>query len=145
YGVVRAIAQSALTAGFKLVAIMGDHGGGQDQLAQAAQSLNAQPPADGARVLYVGDLYTKTEAQFRETILAKRGLPAKELHAGIPDTSEMLYLGLGIRKEHIAEANEATGVQGTPALGSSELGKIYVDLKVENAVNQIRSFVASAK
>jgi creatinine amidohydrolase/Fe(II)-dependent formamide hydrolase-like protein len=123
---------------------MGDHGGGQNQLAQAAQSLDAQPPADGARVVYVGDLYTKTEAQFRET-LAKRGLPAKEVHAGIPDTSEMLYLGFGLRKEHIAEANEATGVQGTPTSASSELGKIYVDLKVENAVNQIRSFAASAK
>jgi creatinine amidohydrolase len=147
YGVVRAITQSALTAGFKLVTIMGDHGGGQDQLALAAQSLDTQPPADGARVLYVGDLYTKTEAQFSETILAKRGLPAKEVHAGIPDTSEMIYLGLGtwIRKEHIAAANEATGVQGTPTLASSELGKIYVDLKVENAVNQIRSFLASTK
>ena len=64
YGVVRAVAQSALTAGFKLVAIMGDHGGGQDELALAARSLDAQSRADGARVLYVGDLYTKTEAQF---------------------------------------------------------------------------------
>ena len=74
FGVVRAVAQSALTAGFKVVAIMGDHGGGQEELALVAKELDAQSRADGARVLFVGDLYAKTEAQFRE-ILAKRGLP----------------------------------------------------------------------
>src|SRR5580693_7254938 len=89
FGVVRAVGQSALTAGFKVVAIMGDHGGGQEELALAAKELDVQSRPDGARVLYVGDLYTKTEAQFRD-MLAKRGLPAKEEHAGIPDTSELL-------------------------------------------------------
>jgi creatinine amidohydrolase len=147
FGVVRAVAQSALTAGFKVVAIMGDHGGGQEELALAAKELDAQSRADGARVLYVGDLYTKTEAQFRE-ILAKRGLPDKEVHAGIPDTSELLYLeapGKWIRKDKFAAANEATGVQGSPTFASPELGKMYVDLKVENAVNQIRSLLASGR
>jgi creatinine amidohydrolase len=36
FGVVRGVGQSALTAGFKVVALMGDHGGGQDELALAA-------------------------------------------------------------------------------------------------------------
>ena len=147
FGVVRAVAQSALTAGFKVVAIMGDHGGGQEELALVAKELDAQSRADGARVLFVGDLYAKTEAQFRE-ILAKRGLPTKEEHAGIPDTSELLYLeapGKWIHKDKFAAANEATGVRGSPAFASPELGKIYLDLKVENAVNQIRSLLASGK
>jgi creatinine amidohydrolase len=147
FGVVRAVAQSALTAGFKVVAIMGDHGGGQEELALAAKELDVQSRPDGARVLYVGDLYTKTEAQFRE-ILAKRGLPAKEEHAGIPDTSELLYLetpGKWIHKDKFAAAGESTGVRGTPTLASPELGKMYLDLKVENAVSQIRSLLASGK
>jgi creatinine amidohydrolase/Fe(II)-dependent formamide hydrolase-like protein len=41
-GVVRAVAQSALSAGFKLVALMGDHGGGQEEMARVAQALDAQ-------------------------------------------------------------------------------------------------------
>src|SRR6516225_11875429 len=144
FGAVRAVAQSALTAGFKVVAIMGDHGGGQEELALAARELDAQSRGDGARVLYIGDLYTKSEAQFRE-MLAKRGLPSKEQHAGIPDTSELLYLetpGKWIRKDKLAAANETAGVRGSPAFASPELGKIYLDLKVENAVHQIRSLLA---
>jgi len=147
FGVVRAVAQSALTAGFKVVAVMGDHGGGQEELALAAKDLDAQSRADGARVLYIGDLYTKSEAQFRE-MLAKRGLPAQEVHAGIPDTSELLYLetpGKFIRKDKLAAASETTGVKGSPTFASPELGKIYLDLKVENAVRQIRSLLASGK
>src|SRR5262249_55484093 len=54
FGVVRSVAQSALTAGFKVVALMGDHGGGQDELALAAKSLAAQARAQEARVLFIG-------------------------------------------------------------------------------------------
>jgi creatinine amidohydrolase/Fe(II)-dependent formamide hydrolase-like protein len=60
FGVVRGVAQSALTAGFKVVALMGDHGGGQDELALAAKELDAQARPDGARVLFIGDLYAKS-------------------------------------------------------------------------------------
>jgi creatinine amidohydrolase len=144
FGVVRAIAQSALTAGFKLVALMGDHGGGQAELALAAKELDAQSRPEGARVFYVGDLYTKTEAEFR-AMLAARSLGANEEHAGIPDTSELLYLekpGQWIRKDQIAAANPSNGVRGSPALASAELGKLYLDMKVANAVEQIRAFQA---
>ena len=49
FGVVRGVAQSALTAGFKVVALMGDHGGGQDEMALAAQQLDAQERAAHVR------------------------------------------------------------------------------------------------
>ena len=74
FGVVRGVAQSALTAGFKVVLLMGDHGGGQEELALAAKELDAQARPDGARVLFIGDLYAKSRAQMRD-ILASRGLP----------------------------------------------------------------------
>src|SRR5206468_12895652 len=90
-GVVRAVAQSALGAGFKLVALMGDHGGGQEEMARVAQALDAQSKKSGARVVYVGDLYSKADTQFDE-LLAKRGIGSKELHAGIPDTSAVMFL-----------------------------------------------------
>jgi creatinine amidohydrolase len=142
-GVVRAVAQSALSAGFRLVALMGDHGGGQEEMARVAQALDAQGKRSGARVLHVGDLYSKADTQFDEA-MAKRGITSKELHAGIPDTSAVMFLDADkwIRKDQIAAANEAAGVQGTPALASAELGKIYLDLKTANAVSQIRAFRA---
>ena len=117
-GVVRNVAQSALAAGFKLVALMGDHGGGQEEMARVAQALSALSKGSGARVLYVGDLYSKADTQFDE-VLAKRGITSKELHAGISDTSAMMFLDADkwIRKDQIAAASEQNGVQGTPATG----------------------------
>jgi creatinine amidohydrolase len=147
FGVVRAVGQSALTAGFKVVALMGDHGGGQDELALAAKELDAQARPDGARVLFIGDLYAKSRVEMRE-ILAKRGLPTAEDHAGIPDTSSLLYLetpGQWVHKDKIALADAKSGVQGNPQFASAELGKIYLDLKVDLAVKQIRSLLANAK
>src|SRR5262245_892115 len=143
-GVVRAVAQSALSAGFKLIALMGDHGGGQEEMARVAQALDAQSRKSGARVLHVGDLYSKADAQF-DGLLAKRGISGKELHAGIPDTSAVMVLGADawIRKDRIAAANEASGVQGSPARATAELGKLYLDMKVDNAVNQIKAFPAA--
>ena len=145
-GLVRAVAQSALAAGFTLVALMGDHGGGQEEMARVAQALDAQSRKSGARVLHVGDLYSKADAQFDE-LLARRGISSKELHAGIPDTSAILFLGADawIRKDQIAAANESNGVQGSPALATAELGKLYLDMKVDSAVNQIKAFRASAR
>src|SRR5215475_5894631 len=141
FGVVRGVAQSALTAGFKVVALMGDHGGGQDELALAAKELDAQARPDGARVLFIGDLYAKSRIQMRE-ILAKHGLPTSEDHAGIPDTSSLLYLqaqpGQWVHPEKIELADAKTGVQGHPQFATAELGKIYLDLKVDLAVKQIR-------
>src|ERR1700733_12877666 len=117
FGVARGVAQSALTAGFKVVLLMGDHGGGQDELALAAKQLDAQARPDGARVLFIGDLYAKSRAQMRE-ILAKRGLPSTDDHAGIPDTSSLLYLeatpGQWVRQDKIPLADEKSGVQGHP-------------------------------
>ncbi len=146
-GVVRAVAQSALAAGFKVVALMGDHGGGQSELARAAKELDAQHRADGARVIFVGDLYAKTDAQLK-ALLAARGLPSTDAHAGIPDTSELLYLekaGQWVRQDKLAAASEATGVRGSPALATPEIGKLYLDLKVENAVKQIRALTSGTK
>src|SRR5262249_41023283 len=94
-------------------------------------------------------------------------------HAGIPDTSEMLYLGGDkgwVRKELIKTAvgdpapppgqrgrgrGEATdpnapprinnGITGDARPSSSELGKKMFDLKVDYAVRQIQGFLAGQK
>jgi hypothetical protein len=83
------------------------------------------------------------------SIIQRERAPVRvgSVHAGIPDTSEMLHLSAGfwIREDQIAAANESSGVQGSPIFASPELGKIYLDMKVANAVNQIRSFLTGSK
>jgi creatinine amidohydrolase len=142
--VVRGVAQSALSAGFKVVALMGDHGGGQAELAKVAKELDAQHRKEGVRVLYIGDLYYKSDTDLKDW-LTKHGLP-HDIHAGMWDTSPLLYLekpGQWIRKDKFAEANEANGVVGTPALATPEIGKAFLDIKVDNAVKQIKALTAA--
>ena len=93
------------------------------------------------------DLYAKSRVQMRD-ILAKRGLPTDEDHAGIPDTSSLLYLetqGQWVRKDKIALADAKNGVRGHPQHASAELGKIYLDLKVDLAVKQVRALLAASR
>ena len=82
-------------------------------------------------------------------ILAKRGLPTNEDHAGIPDTSALLALetapGQWVRKDKLSLGDAKTGVQGHPEHATAELGKIYNDMKVDLAVKQIKSLLAASK
>src|SRR2546423_4536100 len=55
---VHDIAMSAADAGFKKVFLMGDHGGGQAELAAVAEGLDAQWKPRGVRGFFVG-LYAK--------------------------------------------------------------------------------------
>jgi hypothetical protein len=114
----------------------------------AAKELNAEARASGARVLFIGDLYAKSRVQMRE-LLAQRGLPTDEDHAGIHDTSALLALeatpGQWIRKDKLPLADAKTGVQGHPQFATTELGQIYNDMKVDLALKQIRSLLASNK
>jgi creatinine amidohydrolase/Fe(II)-dependent formamide hydrolase-like protein/phosphohistidine phosphatase SixA len=145
YGAVaREVALSALAAGFKNVVLMGDHGGGQDALKHVAAELDRQWSAKGAHVYHVGDLYFKSQEQARE-YLGKRG-KAMGTHAGISDTSEVMYLdkeGKWIRRDKLAAGGKDTGVDGDPREASSEIGQALLDIKVQAAVAQIRSLTGA--
>jgi creatinine amidohydrolase/Fe(II)-dependent formamide hydrolase-like protein len=109
-------------------------------------------------VYYCDEVYAKANADF-EKWLADNGYPASS-HAGIPDTSEMLYLGgdVWVRKELIRTAvgdpvrqpgqpRDSTaqrvnnGITGDARRSSAELGKKLFDMKVDYAVKQIRSLL----
>jgi len=141
--VVRAVATSAIAAGFKQVYIMGDHGGGQDQLRDAARALDAEWRTKGVRVRYVSDLYYQEKEQVR-AYLAERHI-APDLHAGTDDTSELWYIdSTGIRPDKLArsDSNEqaTTGVDGDPTKATREMGELFIGYKVADAVAQIRGF-----
>lgn len=84
------VAEQLIRNGFKNVVIMGDHGGGQKQLGEAATELDAKYSGQGIRVVYCDDAYEKSNADY-DAWLAKNGYSPGG-HASINDTSEMMYL-----------------------------------------------------
>jgi creatinine amidohydrolase len=164
------ISEQAITTGFKNVVLMGDHGGGQPQTyAQVAKQLDEKYGPQGIHVYYCDEVYKKAQEDFDAWLLA-HGYPLSR-HAGIPDTSEMLYLGGDqgwVRKELLKDAlgdpvpqpgqresdnqiattptsRRNNGISGDARRSTPELGKMAFDLKVEYAVEQIQNFLAQQK
>jgi creatinine amidohydrolase/Fe(II)-dependent formamide hydrolase-like protein len=155
------VAEQMIVNGFKSVVFMGDHGGGQRELADLARKLAEKHAAQGIKVVYCGDVYQKANDDF-DKYLAANNLPVSS-HAGIPDTSEMLYLGADkgwVRKDEIPNAvgrpprkhgdpppdpnaprAPNNGIQGDARPSTAELGKKIFDLKVDYAVAQIHELL----
>lgn len=149
------IAEQLIKSGFKNVVLMGDHGGGQKELGEIAKKLDEKYSSQGIRVVFCDEVYLKANGDF-DKWLAANNYPLSS-HAGIPDTSEMLYLGGDkgwVRKELVATAvgdpmrkpGEArdpnakrvnNGIQGDARPSTVELGKRIFDIKVDYAVSQI--------
>jgi creatinine amidohydrolase len=165
------IAEELIKTGFKNVVLMGDHGGGQAQLGEVAKKLDEKYSPQGIHVVFCDEVYAKANGDFDKWLEAN-GYPFSS-HAGIPDTSEMMYLGADkgwIRKDLIATAvgdpagrgggrggrgrGQAdpnapprinNGIQGDARKSTAELGKKIFDMKVDYAVTQIHQLLAPAK
>lgn len=157
--VLERIAEQAIATGFKNVVLMGDHGGGQPNAYKTvAEKLDAKYAEKGIHVFYCDDVYAKAGDEF-DKYLADKGYPVSS-HAGIPDTSEMLYLGGGewvrldliptavgdpVRAPGAARDPNATrvnnGITGDARRSTKELGKMVFENKVSHAVRQIKTFI----
>jgi len=157
--ILERISEQAIVTGFRNVILLGDHGGGQpDVYADVARKLDAKYASQGIHVFYCDEVYAKRQADF-DKWLEDNGYP-RSSHAGIPDTSEMIYLGGDewVRKGLIATAigdpipvagqrrdpnapRVNNGITGDARRASAELGKRVFDLKVEYAVRQIRELL----
>ena len=144
-GVMSQVAQSAINAGFKQIYLMGDHGGGQKELKLAAENLDAEWASHGVRIRYVPDVYFKESAQSEEYLKAHHLVTGE--HAGSEDTSEVMYIDSAhkwIRPDKMAASDRTkeatTGVDGDPTQASAELGKVFVNYKIDDAVAQIRAY-----
>src|SRR5438094_3866171 len=109
--ILERVTEQAMTTGFKNVVLMGDHGGGQPATyAEVAKKMDAKYAPEGRHVYFCDEVYAKAQGDF-DKWLVDHGYPSSS-HAGIPDTSTMLYLGGDkgwVRKELIATA------EGNPA------------------------------
>jgi len=153
------VAEQMIKNGFKNIVLMGDHGGGQKELGEVAKKLDEKYSAQGIRVVFCDEVYSKANGDF-DKWLASKGYPVSS-HAGIPDTSEMLYLGGDkgwVRKDLIKTAvgdpmrkpGEApdpnakrvnNGITGDARPSTADLGKRMFDMKVEYAVRQIHNLL----
>ena len=155
--ILERISEQAIATGFKNVVLMGDHGGGQpDAYASVAKKLSEKYAAQGIKVIYCDDVYTKRQADY-DKYLESKGLPGGG-HASLIDTSEMIYLGEKegwVRMSEIPNAvgdpvlprgqrpdptvpRKNNGITGDARKSTKALGKVNFDMKVDYAVKQIR-------
>ena len=157
------VAEQMIKNGFKNIVLMGDHGGGQNELGEVAKKLDEKYSAQGIRVVFCDEVYKKANGDFDKWLEANH-LPVSS-HAGIPDTSEMLYLGGDkgwVRKELIPTAlgdpmrkpgeprdpnakRINNGITGDARPSTPEMGKRIFDMKVDYAVTQIHQLLANPK
>ncbi len=148
------VALSAISAGFKNVVLMCDHGGkAQTQLDQVAKNMDAEWGPNGIHVYYIPDLYFKEKDVMKEH-LKRLGIP-EDRHAGTDDTSELKYIdkmvnGNSSKWVHSAKLvkgreGDGSGVDGDQTKATLALGKLFTDAKVSFAVNQIEQSIAAGK
>ena len=131
--VSRDVVVSALAAGFTHVVMLGDHAETQGIIREVATALDAEWRARGGRVFFI-PVYEEGEGRMRE-ILAARGVPAN-LMTPIDDASEMMAIsadGRWVRPDQLAD--------DIAAVASANLGRQFIDGKVEVAVEHIRELV----
>jgi creatinine amidohydrolase/Fe(II)-dependent formamide hydrolase-like protein len=88
-GIVQGAVESLMYIGFKDIFLMGDHGGGQNEMGQVAQEMTAKYAAKGIRVYIVPDFYQKTHADI-DMYMCNHKLPIAG-HGGMMETAEMMY------------------------------------------------------
>lgn len=166
--VLERVTDQAMATGFKNVVVMGDHGGGQPATYKAvAEKMDAKYAPQGKHVYFCDEVYAKAQGDFDKWLVA-HGYPSSS-HAGIPDTSTMLYLGGDrgwVRKELIPTAEgdpvpppgergrgratdpnaaprKNNGITGDARRSTAALGKMAFDIKVDYAVKQIQGFLGA--
>jgi creatinine amidohydrolase/Fe(II)-dependent formamide hydrolase-like protein len=145
------LADSMVNAGFKYIVLMGDHDGNQEPLRRLAPSLDEKYRAQGVRVFYASDVYTKSNHEI-DAYLKEHGFPPSR-HGGVSDTSQLWAVDAGyVRRDKMIVGTAVppagsplalgtAGFEGDPRKSSPELGKMFLDIKIRNGVAEIRRLI----
>jgi len=138
--------RSLKAGGFTTVLFLGESGGNRTGMRTAATQLN-ELWKDAAKAYWIDDYYTKSHADQRAYITERLKIPADQIggHANIQDTSEMLFVNpKHVRPTKIANGGgyPNSGVTGDPTKATAALGKVFVQIKVDNAIAQIKGLMA---
>ena len=138
--------RSLKTGGFKTILLIGESGGNRNGMRIAADRLSELWKGGDARAFWIDDYYTKSHADQNRHVTEKLGVPADRIggHANILDTSELLFVNpKHIRRTRLTGNNyENNGVSGDPSMSTPELGKIFLQIKIDNALAQIKGVMA---
>lgn len=138
--------RSLKAGGFKTVLFVGESGGNRTGMRTAAARLN-ELWMDAAKAFWIDDYYTKGHSDQNKYVTETLGVPADQIggHANILDTSEMLFVNpKHVRKNKLAPGGgyQNSGVSGDPTKSTPELGKIFLQIKIDNALVQIKGLMA---
>jgi creatinine amidohydrolase/Fe(II)-dependent formamide hydrolase-like protein len=138
---LEAAGKSLRQAGFTRIVLVGDHGGYQSVLKQAAADLNREWAGSGVRAYYIPEYYRAADVVYARALRA-RGLSDVQIgsHAGTADTSLTLAIDPSlVRSDHLrGDHGPAGGTNGDPGPSSAALGQLGVDLVVSQTVAAIR-------
>src|SRR5262245_6606535 len=144
-----AAGRSLKSGGFKTILLIGESGGNRNGMRMAADKLNELWKGTDGKAWWIDDYYTKGHADQNKWITEHVGIPADQIggHANILDTSELLY----VDAKHIRKARlngndyENNGVSGNnQGKSTPEIGKALLQIKVDNAVAQIKALTSGA-
>jgi creatinine amidohydrolase len=139
--------RSLESGGFTEILFLGESGGNRTGMRIAVGRLN-ELWKGAAIARWIDDYYTKGHADQNRYVTQKLGIPEDQIggHANILDTSEMLFVNpKHVRKNKLAPGGgyQNSGVSGDPTKASPELGKVFVQIKIDNALAQIKALRAS--
>jgi len=138
--ILESAARSLRQAGFTHIVLLGDHGGYQALLKEAAAALNKEWAGSGVHAHFIDDYYRATQTAYVQALRAA-GLSEAQIgsHAGTADTSLTLALDPAlVRTDRLAGRGASDGTSGDPSPSSAALGQLGVDLIVSQTVAAIR-------
>jgi creatinine amidohydrolase/Fe(II)-dependent formamide hydrolase-like protein len=138
--------RSLKSGGFTTILFLGESGGNRTGMRTAATKLN-ELFKDTAKAYWIDDYYTKSHADQNAYVTKTLGIPADQIggHANILDTSEMLFVNPShVRKNKLAPGGgyQNSGVSGDPTKATAALGKVFVQIKIDNALAQIKALTS---
>jgi len=143
------IARSLARAGFRRIVLLTEHGPNVPVLQALAPRLDAALAPAGARVVLSTDNYTKSNAEIEAWGRARGVLAGR--HGGLGDVSELWFVDasrvrpglLALGDTSATPRDSAQQVTGDPRQASAAFGRSFADIRVRNAVAEIRRLLGA--